>query len=223
MTAGPQDQILDRRELASALLRALDLRHEVLDAIVDSDDHAAAVRSVSALLETTEDNANAVLGLQLGRLTKLERDHLRDEVTNLDATLKWLPEQRPFSTGTNVRLRPFTQDDEDVELYRRRSAEQLDADGKPWQADRIEEERRAGLNRVDEETAAWFVAENTSGERPECVGLVFGELHGGEVELAVWVAPESRKQGYGTAVIKLSRPELAAYFPGTTVIVRSPA
>ncbi|MFD4183329.1 GNAT family N-acetyltransferase [Rhodococcus sp. NPDC058514] len=223
MTAGPQDQILDRRELASALLRALDLRHEVLDAIVDSDDHAAAVRSVSELLETTENNANAVLGLQLGRLTKLERDHLRDEVTNLEATLKWLPEQRPFSTGANVRLRPFTSRDEDADLYRRRSAEQLDDEGAPWASDRVEDERRAGLGRVDDETAAWFVAENTSGDRPECVGLVFGELHGGEVELAVWVAPEARKQGYGTAVIKLSRPELAAFFPGTTVIVRSPA
>ncbi|TQF75143.1 GNAT family N-acetyltransferase [Rhodococcus spelaei] len=223
MTAGPQDQILDRRELAAALLKALDMRHEVLDAIVDSDDHDAAVRTVSGLLETTPPNAEVVLSLQLGRLTRLERDRLSDEVTNLDATLKWLPEQRPFATGTGVRLRPFSPSESDAELFRQRSAEQVDDSGSPWSEDRVENERRAGLKRVDDETAAWFVAENTAGDQPERVGLVFGELSGSEVDLAVWVAPTVRKQGYGTAVIKLSRPELAAYFPGTVVVVRSPA
>lgn len=223
MTAGPQDQIIDRREIASALLRALDLRHEILDAIVDSDDHAAAVSTVAQLLGTTETNANVVLGLQLGRLTKLERDKIRDELSNLDATLKWLPEQRPFSTGEGVSLRPFSQSDSDAALFRRRSAEQLGDDGQPWPADRVEAERRAGLRRVDDESAVWFVAERKAGDHAECVGLVFGELTGSEVELAVWVAPDARKQGVGTAAIKQSRSELAAFFPGSIVVVRTPA
>ncbi|MFC4603684.1 GNAT family N-acetyltransferase [Rhodococcus kronopolitis] len=223
MTAGPQDQIIDRRQIAKALLRALEMRHEILDAIVDSDDHAAAVRTVADLLGTTEPNANAVLGLQLGRLTKHERDRLADEVSNLDATLKWLPEQRPFSTGEGVSLRPFGQGKGDTDLFRRRSTEQLGDDGQPWSADRVEDERRAGLRRVDDETAAWFVCERAAGDHSECVGLVFGELSGSEVELAVWVAPEARKQGVGTAAIKQSRPELAAYFPGSIVVVRTPA
>ncbi|MFD4293454.1 GNAT family N-acetyltransferase [Rhodococcus sp. NPDC058505] len=223
MTAGPQDQILDRRELASALLKALEMRHEVLDAIVESDDHAGAVRAVSGLLDSTEANAEVVLGLQLGRLTRLERDRLRDEVQNLDATLKWLPEQRPAATGSGVRLRPFGGSDSDADLFRLRSEEQFDDNGNPWSSDRVESERERGLRRVDDETAAWFVCEDVSGDAPRSVGLVFGELTGQEVDIAVWVAPASRKHGYGTAALKQSRTELAAYFPGTVVVVRTPA
>jgi len=223
MTAGPQDQILDRRELAKALLKALEMRHEVLDAIVDSDDHAGAVRAVSGLLGSTEANAEMVLALQLGRLTRLERDRLSDEVQNLDATLKWLPEQRPAATGVGVHLRPFSSSDEDIELFRRRSAEQIGDDGQPWSADRVESERAEGLRRVDDESAAWFVCEDLSGDSPRSVGLVFGELTGQEVDIAVWVDPSSRKHGYGTAALKQSRSELAAYFPGTIVVVRSPS
>lgn len=222
MTA-PQDQILYRRELAASLLKALEMRHEVLDAIVDSDDHAAAVRAVSGLLDTTDANAEVVLALQLGRLTRLERDRLRDELTNLDSTLKWLPEQRPAATGTGVRLRPFSTSTADADLFRLRSAEQTGDDGKPWSAERVETERAEGMRRVDDESAAWFVCEDVSGDSPRSVGLVFGELTGQEVDIAVWVAPQSRKHGYGTAALKQSRSELAAYFPGTVVVVRTPA
>lgn len=222
MTA-PQDQLLDRRELASSLLKALEMRHEVLDAIVDSDDHAAAVHAVSTLLGTTGANAEVVLGLHLGRLTKLERDRLREELSNLESTLKWLPEHRPASTGTSVRLRPFGTGDDDTDLFRLRSSEQVEADGTPWSADRVETERSDGLRRVDDESAAWFVCEDVRGDGTHSVGLVFGELNGHEVDIAVWVAPQSRKQGYGTAALKQSRSELAALFPGTVVVVRTPA
>ncbi len=61
------------------------------------------------------------------------------------------------------------------------------------------------------------------GDAPNGVGLIFGELTGNEVDVAIWVAPESRKQGYGTAALKQARSELAAYFPGTVLIVRTPA
>ncbi|MGW4477404.1 GNAT family N-acetyltransferase [Rhodococcus triatomae] len=223
MTAGPQDQILNRRELASALLAALEKRHEVLDAIVDSDDHEAAVAAVSGLLATSPANAAVVLALQLGRLTRLERDRLSDEIANLDATLKWLPEQRPAATGEGFRLRPFSTSDADTALFAKRSAEQFDESGEPWSADRVEAERAEGLRRIDDESAAWFVCEDVSGGEPASVGLVFGELTGHEVNIAVWVAPESRKKGYGLAALKESRTELAAYFPGTTVVVRAPA
>ncbi len=222
MTA-PQDQLLDRRELASSLLKALEMRHEVLDAIVDSDDHAAAIHAVGTLLRTTDGNAEVVLGLQLGRLTRLERDHLRDEITNLESTLKWLPEQRPASTGAGVRLRPFGTGSDDAELFRLRSAEQFDEDGAAWSADRVESERADGLRRVDDESAVWFVCEDIGGDAPRSVGLVFGELNGQEVDIAVWVAPQSRQRGYGTAALKQSRSELAAFFPGTVVVVRTPA
>lgn len=223
MTVKNHDQVIDRREIASALLKALDRRHEVLDAIVESKDREAAVAAVRGLLDTTEFCADAVLNLRFDRLTVKERDRIRAELEDLDATLQWLPEQRPYSTGAGVRLRPFTDSDADTDLFRQRCTERFDDSGKPWDPDRVETERQGGLKRMDDETAAWFVAECTTGDAPSSIGLVFGELTGNEVDVAIWVAPESRKQGYGTAALKQARSELAAYFPGTTLIVRTPA
>ncbi|MCD7051420.1 GNAT superfamily N-acetyltransferase [Prescottella equi] len=223
MTVKNHDQVIDRREIASALLKALDRRHEVLDAIVESNDRAAAVAAVRDLLDTSDFCAEAVLGLRFERLTVKERDRIRTELEDLDATLQWLPEQRPYSTGAGVRLRPFSDSDDDAALFRKRSTEQFDESGKPWDDERVERERQHGLKRIDDESAAWFVAECTTGDAPNGVGLIFGELTGNEVDVAIWVAPESRKQGYGTAALKQARSELAAYFPGTVLIVRTPA
>ncbi|RVW00642.1 GNAT family N-acetyltransferase [Rhodococcus xishaensis] len=223
MTVKNHDRAIDRREIALALLKALDRRHEVLDAIVESKDRDAAVTAVRKLLDTTDFCADAVLNLHFDRLTVRERDRIRAELKDLDATLAWLPEQRPYSTGSGVRLRLFTSSDSDSRLFGKRSAERLDDAGVPWNAERIENERKGGLARIADESAAWFVAECTTGEQPDSVGMVFGELTGNEVDVAIWVAPEVRKRGYGTASLKQARTELAAYFPGTTLIVRAPA
>ncbi|MDV7241060.1 MULTISPECIES: GNAT family N-acetyltransferase [Rhodococcus] len=220
MTTQVQDRIHDRRELTAALLRALERRHEVLDAIVDSKDHAEALTTVAGLLDTSEAYAEAVLNLTFRRLTKEERLRIQSELEDLDAKLEWTASDRPASTGRNFRLRPFTPTDEDAELFRRRCAEQ-EEDGTPWSQERIEKERAEGLKRIDDESAAWFVCEDTA--ENTSVGLVFGELTGREVDVAIWVAPECRKKGYGTAAVKHSRQELAAEFPGTVLVVRAPA
>lgn len=221
MSTQLQDQIHDRRELTAALIRALERRHEVLDAVVDSEDHSEALRTVAALLETTEDYADAVLSLQFRRLTKAERRKTQAELDDLDATLQWTAVDRPASTGQQFRLRKFADTPEDSELFRKRCAEQTDESGSPWNAVRVEKEHSAGLDRVDDESAAWFVAEDTADASP--VGMVFGELSGHEVDVAIWIAPEQRKKGYGTAAIKHGRQELAAEFPGTTLVIRAPA
>ena len=44
------DLATERRDIADALLTALDRRHEVLDAIVDADDHTQAVSAIAELL-----------------------------------------------------------------------------------------------------------------------------------------------------------------------------
>lgn len=223
MTTHIQDQILDRRELTAALVRALERRHEVLDAVVDSSDHQAAVATVAELLGTSTTNAEAVLGLKFSALTKTARDRIQSELENLDATLEWTTVDRPASSGANFNLRPFSDSAEDTALFAARSAEQLDENGAPWGAERVESERAAGLGRIDQENAAWFVAEDLSGDNTKSVGLVFGELTDQEVNVAIWIAPQARKQGYGTACIKHARRELAAEFPGTVLVVRAKA
>ena len=57
----------------------------------------------------------------------------------------------------------------------------------------------------------------------EKVGMVFGELAGGEVNVRIWIHPAYRKQGYGTAALRKSRSEMAAYFPAVPLVVRAPA
>ena len=222
MSTQVQDRIHDRRELTAVLLRALEQRHEVLDAIVDSEDHAEALTTVAGLLDTSEAYAEAVLNLTFRRLTKVERLRIQTELKDLDATLEWTSTDRPASTGRNFRLRPFTETEEDAELFRRRCGEQVDDAGAQWPAERVEKERTEGLSRVDDESAGMVrrgedTAENTA------VGMVFGELSGREVDVAIWIAPDARKKGYGTAAVKHSRQELAAEFPGTVLVVRAPA
>ena len=43
--------------------------------------------------------------------------------------------------------------------------------------------------------------------------MVFGELADGEVNVRVWIHPDHRKHGYGTAALRKARSEMAAYFP----------
>ncbi len=101
-----------------------------------------------------------MLGLRFDRLTVKERDRIRTELEDLDATLQWLPEQRPYSTGAEFdcarSVIPTT-----TPLFRKRSTEQFDESGKPWDDERVERERQHGLKRIDDESAAWFVAECT--------------------------------------------------------------
>jgi len=54
------------------------------------------------------------------------------------------------------------------------------------------------------------------------VGMVFGELAGGEVNVRIWIHPEHRKKGYGTAALRKSRSEMAAHFPAVPLVVRAP-
>jgi GNAT superfamily N-acetyltransferase len=68
------------------------------------------------------------------------------------------------------------------------------------------------------EEAAWFVA--IDGE--DKVGMVFGELVGGEVNVRIWIHPDHRKKGYGTSALRRSRTEMAAAFPAVPLVVRAP-
>ncbi|TCN51336.1 acetyltransferase (GNAT) family protein [Rhodococcus sp. SMB37] len=219
MATTNHDQVLDRREVAAALLRALERRHEVLDAIVESNDRAAAIAAIGSLLDTTDFCAEAVLALPLGRLTKAERKKIRAELDDLDAVVKWTTDSRPYATGEHFRLRPISEDPSDTELLKARCAEQL-GDGSD---EAVETERRKGAALMDDESGMWLVAEDLSGDEPRKIGFAFGELSGNEVEVRIWVRPEARKQGYGTATLKQARTELAAYFPGSTLIIRTPA
>ncbi|HTI73400.1 MAG TPA: GNAT family N-acetyltransferase [Mycobacterium sp.] len=213
-----QDSRVERREIARALVRALERRHELLDVVVESEDYDAAIEAIATALGTSVVAAEAVLRLSFDRLTKVSRDRIAAELEDLNAQLSFMAEP-PAAQGLNLVLRPFAAD-QDRDIFAARTDDVRAAgDGSGAPAGDLDDEIRAALNRVDAEEAAWLVAIDGA----EKIGMVFGELAGGEVNVRIWIHPDYRKQGYGTATLRKSRSEMAAYFPAVPLVVRAPA
>src|ERR1700742_4479310 len=98
------------REIADALLKALERRHEVLDLIVEADNKAAAVEAIGGLLGTSHVGAEAGLGLAFDQLTKDSRKLIQAELEDLNKQLSFVLGERPASSGDSLELRPFSAD-----------------------------------------------------------------------------------------------------------------
>jgi hypothetical protein len=214
------DQKAVRREIADALLKALERRHEVADVVVESENKAAAVEAIVTLLDTSRQAAEAVLSMSFYRLTVDSRKQILAELEDLNKQLSFTVGERPASSGDSLVLRPFSAD-EDRDIFATRTMDMGGAagDGSGGPAGSLDDEIRAALARLDDEEAAWFVAVD-SGEK---VGMVFGELAQGEVNVRIWIHPDHRKKGYGTAALRKSRSEMAWCFPAVPMVVRTPA
>ncbi|GAA4664722.1 GNAT family N-acetyltransferase [Gordonia humi] len=212
------DQTTTRRDITEALLTALERRHEVLDTIVEADDRDSAATAIADLLGKSKVGAEAVLNMSFHQLTKAARRKNQSELDDLNHAITFTSAERPASSGDTIDLRPFSAND-DADLFAERTAEQgVAGDGSGAPAGEIGEEIASGVGRVDNEDAVWLVAV----EDQEKVGIVFGELSDGEVDVRIWIRPERRKQGYGVAALRRSRAEMAAYFPGVPMVVRAP-
>lgn len=213
------DQTAVRREIADALLAALERRHEVADAIVEAKNKAAAVEAIVTLLGTSHLAAEAVMSMSFDQLTQDARGKILAELDDLNKQLSFTLGERPASSGETLELRPFAAA-EDRDIFVTRTDEiKAAGDGSGGPAGAIDDEIRSALSRLHDEEAAWFVAVD-SGEK---VGLVFGELHHGEVDVRIWIHPDHRKKGYGTAALRKSRSEMAWAFPAVPMVVRAPA
>ncbi len=212
------DRAAARREIADALLNALERRHEVLDLIVQANDRPAAVDGIVALLGTSRLGAEAVIGMSFDQLTKHSRKKIAAELEDLNNLLTFTFKDRPASSGDSLALRPFSgRSDRDI-LAARCEDVGAKGDGSGGPAGGLDDEIRSAQNRFDAEEAAWFVA--VDGD--EKVGMVFGELEDHEVHVRIWIHPDYRHRGYGTAALAKSRPELAAYFPAVPLVIRAP-
>lgn len=212
------DRAAVRREIDNALVTALERRHEVADAIVDAEDREAAIEAITALLGTSRLGAEAVIGMSFDKFTKESRRRIAAELDDLNKQLTFTLVERPASTGEGVTLRPFAATT-DRDIFSARTDDMhVAADGSGGPAGDLDDEMRSGLGRIDAEDAVWLVA--LAGT--EKVGMVFGELAGGEVNVRVWIHPAHRKKGYGTAALRKSRSEMASYFPAVPMVVRAP-
>lgn len=212
------DPRVARREIADALVRALERRHELLDVVVKAEDYDAAIDSIASHLGTSTAAAEAVLRLSFDRLTKVSRRRIAAELEDLNNQLSFTM-GKPASSPDALVLRPFAAD-ADRDIFAARTADVQEAgDGSRAPAGDLEDEIRTGLQRVDAEDAAWLVAI----DGPQKIGMIFGDLVSGEVNVRIWIHPDHRKRGYGTAVLRKSRSEMAAYFPAVPLVVRAPA
>jgi GNAT superfamily N-acetyltransferase len=212
------DRAAARRELADALQKALDRRHEVLDVIVEADDKAAAVDAIAGLLGTSKLGGEAVMAIAFEQLTKDSRRKIADELDDLNKQLSFTLGDRPASTGESLTLRVFSAS-ADRDLFAARTSDvKATGDGSGRPAGDLDDELAAAVARVSAEEAVWLVAQ----EDADKVGMVFGELVGGEVNVRIWIHPDFRHRGYGTAALRRSRSEMAAYFPAVPMVVRAP-
>lgn len=212
------DRAVTRRAIADALMAALERRHEVLDVIVESADRDAAIDAITGLLGTSRVGSQAVMGMSFDQLTTESRKRITAELDDLNSQLSFTARERPASSDESLRLRPFSHDT-DREIFATRTEEVGAAgDGSGSPAGSLDDEISAARNRLWAEEAAWFVA--FDGE--DKVGMVFGELVGGEVNVRIWIHPAHRQKGYGTAALRKSRSEMAAQFPATPLVVRAP-
>src|SRR5487761_1911035 len=77
-----------RAHIVEGLLRAIDMLDLVIAAIRGSDDRGAArIALMAAPFEFTEEQANHILDMTLGRLTRLGRTELEDEMRKLRETI----------------------------------------------------------------------------------------------------------------------------------------
>jgi ribosomal protein S18 acetylase RimI-like enzyme len=212
------DRAAARREITDALQKALDRRHEVLDVIVEADDKPAAVDAIASLLGTSRLGGEAVMAISFDQLTGDARRKIAKELADLNQQLSFTLGDRPASTGESLSLRQFSAT-ADRDLFAVRTNDVgATGDGSGAPAGELDDEIRAAVNRVSAEEAVWLVAE----EHAQKVGMVFGELVGGEVNVRIWIHPEFRHRGYGTAALRRSRSEMAAYFPAVPMVVRAP-
>jgi GNAT superfamily N-acetyltransferase len=212
------DRAAARRDITDALQKALDRRHEVLDVIVESSDRSSAVEAISALLGTSQLGGEAVMAMSFAQLTRDARRRIAEELEDLNKRLSFTIGDRPASSGESLVLRVFSgKTDRDIFEARTRDVGAT-GDGSGAPAGHLDDEINAALARVSAEEAVWFVAEEGS----QKVGMVFGELLGGEVNVRIWIHPDYRHRGFGTAALRRSRTEMAAYFPAVPMVVRAP-
>ena len=214
------DRKAARREVADALMKALERRHEIADVVVESENTPAAVEAVAALLDTSRAAAEAVMGMSFDQLTRDSRRKILAELEDLNKQLSFTLKERAANTGETLELKPFSAE-ADRDIFAARTEDVgATGDGSGGPAGQLDDEIRAALGRVDDEEAAWFVAVDSGGQK---VGMVFGELVHGEVDVRIWIHPDYRKRGYGTAALRKSRSEMAGFFPAVPMVVRAPA
>lgn len=84
-----QDRKAARREIADALLKALERRHEIADLVVESESKEAAVDGIVKLLDTSHLAAEAVMGMSFEQLTIDSRRKILAELEDLNKQLSF--------------------------------------------------------------------------------------------------------------------------------------
>ena len=145
----------------------------MLDAIVDADDHEAAVSAIAELLGKSTLGAEAVLGMRLNQLTKAERRKNQAELDDLNSTLTFTLAERPASSGDTSKCAPSAPTTTSSPCAPKNSR---------WPATDRESPRARWPTDRQGRTARRRRGRSVAGRRGggHQVGLIFGELSDGE-------------------------------------------
>src|SRR5262245_16815329 len=137
------------REISYALFKALERRHAVLDVIMEAEDRPAAVDAIVAMLGTSRQGAEAVMGMSFDQLTKNSRREIAAELDNLNTRLSFTFKERPASSGGILVLRPFV-GESDRHIFAARTQDiGTPGDGSGGPVGGLDDEIRAALSRID--------------------------------------------------------------------------
>jgi len=143
-----QDRKAARREIADALLKALERRHEVADVVVESENKAVAVEAIVNLLDTSHLAAEAVMSMSFDRLTIDSRKQILAELEDLNKQLSFTVGERPASSGDTLELLAFSAD-RDRDVFATRTSDMGAAgDGSGGPAGSLDDEIGAAQARV---------------------------------------------------------------------------
>ena len=171
------------------------------------------------MLGTSPVAAEAVLRLSFDRLTKVSRRRIAAELEDLNSQLSFTMGEPSASSVDSLVLRPFAAEGPRHlrRAHRRRAVRRATARVRPPVisttrfAPRVRRVARRGGGMAG---GRRWIGEGRHGLRRACTAArsMFGS----------GFTPTYRKQGYGTAALRKSRSEMAAYFPAVPLVVRTP-
>lgn len=98
------NQTAVRREIADALLKALERRHEVADAVVEADNKPTAVKAIAQLLDTSHLAVETIMSMSFDQLTKDSRKNILAELEDWNKQLSSAVQKCPVSLGSSLQF-----------------------------------------------------------------------------------------------------------------------
>lgn len=83
-----KDKLYERYEILLALKLFTENAHEIIDLLIQSDNASDCIEHLTDKFGIKKDSAQAIIDIQIKRLSRIQRDDLDREIAEVEATLK---------------------------------------------------------------------------------------------------------------------------------------